>query len=74
MNKLEMKAAPKKPRSKPKAKADTDDMPVPMIDKRYRAEDALRTLTRAEEIRKDKGLMREVGKIAEEAVRIAKSK
>ena len=29
-------------------------------EKRYRAEEAIRTLTRADEIRKDRGLMRDV--------------
>lgn len=33
---------------------------------RYRAEDALRTITRAEEIRCDKPLMREVKRVAKE--------
>ncbi len=33
-------------------------------ERRYRTQDALRTLTRAEEIRKDKALMRDVKKEA----------
>lgn len=33
-------------------------------DRRYRAESALSTLSRAEEIRKDKGLMRDVAQLA----------
>ena len=39
-------------------------------ERKYRAEDAIRTLTRAEEIRKDKGLMRDV---KSEAKRISKT-
>ena len=35
-------------------------------DRRYRAEDAVRTLTRADEIKKDKGLMRDVKTYARE--------
>lgn len=43
----------------------------PMIDRedRYRAQDALRTLTRAEEIKKDRGLMREVKKEAKAQIK-----
>lgn len=37
--------------------------------KRWQAEDALRTLNRAEEIRRDKGLMKSVAKLAEEQIR-----
>lgn len=33
-------------------------------DKRWRAEDAIRTLTRADEIKRDAGLMREVKRMA----------
>jgi hypothetical protein len=35
-------------------------------DRRWRAEDAIRTLTRAEEIRGDKGLMRDVARHAQQ--------
>ncbi len=38
-------------------------------EKQYRAEDALRTLTRAEEIRRDSGLMRDVKAHAREQVK-----
>lgn len=44
--------------------------PVEMApDMRYRAEDALRTITRAEECRRDKALMREVKKLAKTQVK-----
>ena len=39
---------------------------------RYRAEDALRCLTRADEIRSDKGLMGSVKALAQEQMRTAK--
>ncbi len=35
-------------------------------ERRYRAEDALRSIQRAEEVRKDKGLMREVKQYVKE--------
>lgn len=38
-------------------------------DMRYRAEEALRTITRAEECRRDKPLMREVKKLAKTQVK-----
>lgn len=38
-------------------------------DKKYRAEDALRTLTRAEEIRGDKSLMKDVERCRQEKMR-----
>lgn len=40
--------------------------------RKYEAEDAMRTLTRAEEIRNNRDLMGRVKKIAEEQVRAAK--
>ena len=47
-------------------------------ERKYRAEDAIRTLTRAEEIKGDKGLMRDVkahaSKQAEHMGKIAKGK
>ena len=39
--------------------------------RRYEAEDAMRTLTRAEEIRNDKGLMGRVKSIAKEQMKTA---
>ena len=39
---------------------------------RYRAEDALRTLARADEIRNDKGLMGSVKRLAQEQMQTAK--
>jgi hypothetical protein len=42
-------------------------------EKRYQAEDALRTLTRAGEIQRDKGLMREVKKVATEQLQTLRS-
>lgn len=38
----------------------------PDQERKYRAQDAMRTLTRADEIRQDKSLMREVQKVAKE--------
>jgi hypothetical protein len=35
-------------------------------DKKYKVEDAMRTLMRAEELKKDKALMNDVGKLAKE--------
>lgn len=42
------------------------DAAMPAADMRYRAEDALRTISRAEEHRKDKALMKEVKKMAKQ--------
>lgn len=42
---------------------------APMADKKWQAEDALRTLTRAGEIQRDKSLMREVKKCAREQMK-----
>lgn len=42
-------------------------------ERRYQAEDALRTLTRAGEVQRDKGLMREVKKLATEQMSTLKS-
>ena len=41
----------------------------PEEDKKYRAEDALRTLTRAEEIRGDKSLMKDVESCRQDKMR-----
>jgi len=41
----------------------------PAEDKKWRAEDALRTLTRAEEIRGDKSLMKDVERCRQEKMR-----
>ena len=38
-------------------------------DRRYRAEDALRTLTKAKEIERDRGLMRDVKSVAHEQMK-----
>lgn len=40
-----------------------------MRERKYRAEDAIRTLQRAEEIRKDKTLMRDVKTVAQEQMK-----
>lgn len=42
---------------------------APMADRKWQAEDALRTLTRAGEIQRDKSLMREVKKCAREQMK-----
>lgn len=41
----------------------------PDVDRKYRAEDALRTIQRADEVRRDAALMRDVKKLAKEQVR-----
>lgn len=41
-------------------------------ERRYKAEDGLRTLQRAEEVRGDKGLMRDIGKHAKAQHEVAK--
>lgn len=38
-------------------------------DRKWEVEDALRTLNRAEEIRRDKRMMRDVGKLAQEQIK-----
>lgn len=48
------------------AKSSIKPSPMASDDKRWRAEDAMRTLMRAEEIKKDKGLMSDVQKMAKE--------
>lgn len=45
--------------------------PSPYNERRYEVEDAARTLLRAEQVKKDKGLMREVQKMAAETARAA---
>lgn len=40
-------------------------------ERKYRAEDALRTLSRADEIRSDKGLMRDVKSHAKQQIKVA---
>lgn len=57
-----------KPRAKRKATIIIG--PSAASDRKYRAEDALRTIQRADEVRRDKGLMRDVKKLAKEQVRI----
>lgn len=42
-------------------------------ERRYQAEDALRTITRAGEIQRDRGLMRDVKKLATEQMSTLKS-
>lgn len=54
---------PKEPQMAKKAEAYPDD------DKKWRAEDALRTLTRAEEIRGDQSLMKDVERCRQEKMR-----
>lgn len=58
----------KKPASKPKVRSTASVAPsVSMADeKRWKTEDAMRTLMRAEDLKKDKGLMRDVQKMASE--------
>lgn len=41
-------------------------IPAPQPDRKWQVEDAMRTLMRAEEHRKDKALMRDVQKMAKE--------
>lgn len=61
MNKLS------KPADKPaKAPAAMVGSPYAAVDRKYKAEDALRTLTRADEIRRDGSLMKDVQKLAKE--------
>ncbi len=52
-----------------KAKATRPDYPSAAEDKKWQAEDALRTLTRAEEIRGDKSLMKDVERCRQEKMR-----
>lgn len=56
-----MSKAPKAPNVGPKT--DYDD------DRKWKAEDALRTLSRAEEIRRDSGLMRDVEQCRKDKMR-----
>ena len=58
------KAAPAKP-SKP-SKSTSLGYPSGYDEKKYRTEDAMRTLMRAEELKKDKSLMRDVEALAKE--------
>lgn len=60
--------------------AEAKPMPAPMTDKsyearerRYKAEDALRTLTRAEECKRDKTLMSDVRRLANEQMKSLQS-
>lgn len=56
--------------AKKAAAKSTADMPgYPEEDQKWRAEDALRTLTRAEEIRGDQSLMKDVEKCRREKMR-----
>lgn len=52
-----------------KSKAAKSSPAYPEEDKKWRAEDALRTLTRAEEIRGDKALMKDVEACRQEKMR-----
>lgn len=51
---------------KPVKSASKASSPVAYDDQRYRTEDAMRTLMRAEELKKDKKLMSDVQKMAKE--------
>ncbi len=42
---------------------------APADDRKWQVEDALRTLNRAEEIRRDRGMMRDVKKLATEQIK-----
>lgn len=57
-----MASAPATPRRDTPSKASMND------ERRWRAQDALDTLTRAEQHRKDKGLMADVQKVAKEKI------
>jgi hypothetical protein len=56
----------KKAASKAAKKATVAVMASPEPDMRYRAEDALRTITRAAECRRDKDLMRHVKRLVKD--------
>lgn len=49
--------------------SDAPSGPSPETERRWRAENALRTITEAANIQKDKALMREVKKVAREQVK-----
>ena len=57
---------PTKAPAKASTKASGLSGPMAYDDKRYRTEDAMRTLMRAEELKKDKALMSDVQKMAKE--------
>lgn len=56
-------------KSKAAKKAAVIGVAAPAEDMRYRAEDALRTISRAEEHKRDKELMRHVKKLAKSHVK-----
>lgn len=59
------KAAPAKTVAKSSG-SKANSIGYPAEDKRWKTEDAMRTLMRAEELKKDKGLMRDVEALAKE--------
>jgi hypothetical protein len=59
-----VKTTAAKPKASPSPK--TVSGPYAAEDKRWKTEDAMRTLMRAEELKKDKALMNDVGKLAKE--------
>jgi hypothetical protein len=68
MSKKPMKAVTKasgSAKSAPKL-TDSPKATIGADERKWRVEDAMRTLMRAEEHKKDKGLMRDVGKMAKE--------
>ena len=67
--------AKKNGKSLPVASNMAEKMPVPsniseVEERRYRAEDGLRVLQRAEECRKDKKLMSDIKKLAKEQMKV----
>lgn len=61
------KASPAKTASKPAApKNSSGNLAYAAEDKKWKTEDAMRTIMRAEELKKDKGLMRDVEAMAKE--------
>lgn len=61
-------AKPSKSRAKSKSPSVLVGVPSTDMDRKYRAEDALRTLSRADEIKRDGSLMRDLKKLAQQQV------